>query len=213
MKQLLVAATAMEIKNAASFIKRTKDWDALITGVGGVSTAYALMNAFTKQKPQIIIQAGIAGSFDKNILLGDVVVVSADAFGDLGVVENKSRKTIFDLNLIHQNAKPFKNSWLPNPNKKILQQLNLPLVKSVSVNEITTRKSDIDFYKNNLGASIESMEGAAFHYVCLMEKILFLQIRSISNYVGERNKTKWKMKEAIENLNQTIIELLPKLEI
>ncbi len=45
------------------------------------------------------------------------------------------------------------------------------------------------------------MEGAALHYVCLQEQIPFVQIRSVSNYVGERDKTKWKMKEAIENLN------------
>ena len=52
------------------------------------------------------------------------------------------------------------------------------------------------------------MEGAALHYVCLMEKIPFLQIRSISNYVGERNKRNWNMKEAIANLNKKLIEFV-----
>jgi futalosine hydrolase len=39
----------------------------------------------------------------------------------------------------------------------------------------------------------------------------FIQIRSISNYVGERDKTKWKMKEAIENLNQTLLKYVNRL--
>jgi futalosine hydrolase len=55
------------------------------------------------------------------------------------------------------------------------------------------------------------MEGAAFHYVCLLEKIPFLQLRSISNLIGERDKTKWKMEKAIQNLNENLISLLNKL--
>jgi futalosine hydrolase len=55
------------------------------------------------------------------------------------------------------------------------------------------------------------MEGAALHYVCLLEKIPFLQVRSISNYIGERNKKKWNIKESINNLNKELIRLLESL--
>ena len=61
------------------------------------------------------------------------------------------------------------------------------------------------------GADIESMEGAAFHYVCLQEKIKFLQLRSISNIAGERDKTKWTMKEAIVNLNIELKKLVKNI--
>ncbi len=44
-----------------------------------------------------------------------------------------------------------------------------------------------------------------------MEKIPFLQIRSVSNYIGERNKKKWNMKESIINLNNELTSLLYKL--
>jgi futalosine hydrolase len=39
----------------------------------------------------------------------------------------------------------------------------------------------------------------------------FIQLRSISNYIGERDKTKWKMKEAIENLNAELLKLITGL--
>jgi futalosine hydrolase len=55
------------------------------------------------------------------------------------------------------------------------------------------------------------MEGAALHYVALMEKIPFLQLRSLSNFVGERDKNKWLMKEAIINLNLELQSLILKL--
>ena len=63
----------------------------------------------------------------------------------------------------------------------------------------------------NLGAEIESMEWAALHYVGLMEKIPFLQIRSLSNFAGERDKGKWKIKEAIASLNLELENILLKL--
>ena len=58
---------------------------------------------------------------------------------------------------------------------------------------------------------LESMEGAAFHYVCLMKNIPFIQLRSASNYVGERDKSKWKMNEAIVNVNKVVYDLINKL--
>ena len=54
------------------------------------------------------------------------------------------------------------------------------------------------------------MEGAAFFYISLLKKIPFLSIRSISNLVEARDTSKWDFKNAIENLNSTIIELLEK---
>jgi futalosine hydrolase len=52
------------------------------------------------------------------------------------------------------------------------------------------------------------MEGAALHYTCLMEKVPFIQLRSISNYIAERNKTKWDMKKSISNLNKALINFV-----
>ncbi|NMD28678.1 MAG: futalosine hydrolase, partial [Bacteroidetes bacterium] len=44
--------------------------------------------------------------------------------------------------------------------------------------------------------------------VCLQKEIPFLQIRGISNYVGERDKSKWKMEEAIDNLCNSLEDIL-----
>jgi futalosine hydrolase len=52
------------------------------------------------------------------------------------------------------------------------------------------------------------MEGAALHYICLQQKIKFLQLRSISNTVGERDKQKWEMKKATTNLNMELKKII-----
>ena len=55
------------------------------------------------------------------------------------------------------------------------------------------------------------MEGAALHYVCRSMSVPFMQVRAISNYIGERDKSKWKMKEAVDNLNDTLLKYVDKL--
>jgi futalosine hydrolase len=57
-------------------------------------------------------------------------------------------------------------------------------------------------------ADIETMEGAAFFYSCLQLKIPFLQIRAISNFVEPRDKSKWNIPLALENLSTEIFDFL-----
>jgi futalosine hydrolase len=44
-----------------------------------------------------------------------------------------------------------------------------------------------------------------------MEGVPFLQLRSMSNYIGERNKQRWDMKASIANLNAALIETVKNL--
>jgi len=125
----------------------------------------------------------------------------------MGAEENNQFKDLFDLGLMGENEFPFTRKILKNPFIEGKKQYDLSCVRSIGINEITTRKERIELLKQKFKPDIESMEGTAFHYVCLKEKIPFLQIRAISNYVGERNKKKWNIEQAIENLNKKIIEV------
>ena len=85
------------------------------------------------------------------------------------------------------------------------------MIDSITVNEISTAEDRISYYKNGLEAGIETMEGAALHYIGLLEEIPFLQVRALSNYVGERDKSKWVLDKAIEILNLELQRQLIKL--
>jgi futalosine hydrolase len=82
---------------------------------------------------------------------------------------------------------------------------------SVTNNNITTAENIIHRYKNMYKAELETMEGAAFHYVGIMHNLPFIQIRGISNYVGERNKNAWKINEALDAATQGCLNLLDQL--
>jgi futalosine hydrolase len=216
MHLVLTAATAGEIQPAIDWLANKNNSgpfpkvDILITGVGSVATTYFLTYYLGNANPGIIIQGGIAGSFQPHFN-GETVVIGQDCFADMGAWENEQFKDIFDLKLIEENQPPFTNRVLINPYGKLLAITGLKQVSGVTVNEITTDSRRIAWYQQNLSPVVESMEGAAFHYVCHQKNILFLQLRSISNDIGERDKAKWNLAEAIRNLNEQLISLLNKL--
>ena len=207
---LVIAATAKEI---SPFIESTRagnftNIDVLISGIGLTASTYHLSKQIALKKYDLVIQAGVAGSFDLNVSPGEVVAIKQDAIADQSVVELEKLKTLFDLNLVPHDQYPYKKGWLINPSKDVLKKTKLKIVKGVSVNQISTSKQMIKFYREVFDPVTESMEGAALHYVCLMENIPFLQIRSISNYIGERNKKKWNMMDSIINLNEVLIKTI-----
>lgn len=213
MQVLLCTATEMEIAPTlqALSLKENHTVDLLVTGVGLVACTYALAKEIATKRPDFILQAGVAGSLQMDLPLAKPVVVRSECIGDLGVTEDSRFRSLFDLRLLGANTPPWQNGRLLNETQ-LLHAAGLPLVDSVSVNEISTSEERIAYYRDHLQVQIESMEGAALHYVALLEKIPFLQVRSLSNFIGERDKAKWKMKEAIANLNHELLQLLTKLD-
>jgi futalosine hydrolase len=58
------------------------------------------------------------------------------------------------------------------------------------------------------GPQVESMEGAAFMYACLLHGVPFAQVRGVSNRVERRNRAAWRLDEAIARLNDVAADLL-----
>ncbi len=218
MNCLVVAATIIEITPFLEKfrdkrpLKADVDTDVLITGIGLTAATYSLAKQLSIKRPHIIIQAGVAGCFDRSVLPGTVVAVKKEAIADQSVIELEKLKTMFDLKLVPQDQHPFSKGWLVNKSDA-LKKIKLKKVTGVSVNEITTSKQKVELYRQTFAPVVESMEGAALHYVCLMENIPFVQIRSVSNYVAERNKKNWNMKESIINLNKELFNIIQSLSI
>lgn len=214
---LLIAATNFEIQpfltslemNPAKFKHHT--FHVLITGVGQVNTTYQLTTNLLNKIPDLVIQAGIAGTFNDELILGQTVLVKQDCFGDLGMEEKEKFTTLFDAGFANKNEFPFSNGWLVNTGNSFINSSLLKVVSGVTVNKVSDSLLQKKQIINYFNADVETMEGAAFHYVCMLQNIPFIQIRSISNTVGERDKTKWEMKDALTNLNKEIIKLITQL--
>jgi futalosine hydrolase len=206
MNVLIVAATEMEI---APFLKENNKTDFLITGVGIPATVFHLTKKIIEKKYDFVIQAGIGGTFTDSLNQGEAVLIKKDTFADLGINEKGNFKTLFETRFLGDNDFPYTDGWLVN--NSLLKKNNLTIVNAITINKITDDHLQIKNIQQKFSAQIESMEGAAFHYVCLQQKINFLQIRGISNVVGERDKTKWQMKTAVENLNKELLTIIQNL--
>lgn len=181
------------------------------SGVGMLASSVSITRMVLEDKPDLIIQAGIAGCFDPTMPLGKVVVINEESLADMGVEEEGKWKDIFDLKLEKSSYHPFDKRKLPNPWLKQYNLLKLPEVPAITINEISTKPERIQQWIKKYAPVTESMEGAALHYVCREANIPFLQIRALSNYIGERNKAEWKLQEALTNLNSVLVKYVTKL--
>ena len=217
MRVIITAATNLELdgfaKKASLLFKKSKlKLSFHATGIGMLASGVKLTQLATAHQHDLIIQMGIAGSYIKTEPLGKVMVVASESIADLGVRENGVFKDLFGSQLLKDNEAPFKKRKLINPAIRSLNVLKSDTVAAVTINEITTSPKRIKEIIAAHNPVLESMEGAALHYIGGLTKTPFIQIRSISNYVGERNKAKWKLKESIEQLEAYVLTYLATLE-
>lgn len=227
MKILLVSATELEIKPLLLHYKKISRISdnlmlielvnvhvyVLITGIGYHSLIYKLTKTLNQFKFDLVINVGIAGSYNINDV-GNVVNVKSELFSDMLIEDNDNTYTLFEKKLINKDSFPFKDGLLINETitqNEIIN--NLKTVAAISSNTIHGNNETIKKIKKIFSPDIESMEGAGFFYVCLSEKIPFFQIRAISNKVEPMNKQNWDFDLSIGKLNETIIEILNKENI
>jgi futalosine hydrolase len=187
MNILILAATDNEI-----FSKEFNDCKILISGVGIPNACYTLTNYLQDHNPDLIINMGVAGAFNREYLIGDVFEVSQDCFSEIGAENREGFLSAKDIGL---EVTTFFN-YIP--------KTNLNQAKGITVNTIHGNNDSIKDVVLRLSPNLESMEGAAFMMICQKFNINFIQVRSISNFVEERNRDNWNLDLAIKNLNNTV---------
>jgi futalosine hydrolase len=223
MRILLVAATASECRPLATAIgcsldassriatcrHRTHIVDLLITGVGMVATAAWCARTLAQQHYDLALNIGVCGSFDPAIAPGTVVHVTADRIAELGAEDGDAFITVHDLRLLDPDEFPFSGGQLRNASPPPLAPLrSLSAVSAITVNTVHGSERSIAATFGRFQPQVESMEGAAFMYACLVAGVPFAQIRAVSNVVERRNRAAWKLEAAIARLTETAREVL-----
>ena len=216
-KILLIAATEDEIKplythckkqwienGQGSFTNGQKTLEFLITGVGMVRTAFAMGNRFAFGLPDLAINAGIAGSFKTAYQVGDTVHVVHDMIYEFGAEDADG--TFLSMQKMNLEEDIANDHGLINT--RALDYAFLPAVKGITVNLVHGSQPSIQKVIEANNPDIETMESAAFMHSCLKTGVRFLAIRTISNMVEERNREKWNIPLAINNLNEQLRELI-----
>ena len=177
MNVLLVSATSIEIEpllaglrlvekhegHLTTYSGNNVELDVLLTGVGMVATAYWVGRALAAQSYDVAINAGICGSFDRQLPIGEVVNVVEDSFPEMGTEDGEYFLSLIDLDLLGRDEFPFTNGVLENKityNHPMLDSLRK--VKGITVNRVHGQAHSIGKLLETIQPDIETMEGAAF---------------------------------------------------
>jgi futalosine hydrolase len=172
----------------------------LCTGIGPVETALSLACFISQEPVKIVVHLGIAGAYpqDKNGAdLLDVCLAQEEVWADLGVC-------------LAERIQPFAELGFQVPDRFVLNPALLKIAeKSLVAHGFSPKKgifttvscsSGTEERAKSLGqqfqALCENMEGAAAARVCVHFGLPYVEIRCISNRVGERYPEKWRAKEA-----------------
>ncbi len=167
----------------------------IVSGIGAVNAALSTQQALLEQKADLVLSVGIAGAYPKSGLeLGDVIVSSRLVYAGLGV-QNDSRvealgfpiaEGIFQTLPVWQHAQAFAKA----------AQLEYGVMTTLeTVTTDLTRASGIE---RQFEARAEAMEGAGIAQAALRFAVPTLEIRAISNMVGDRQN--WQIKTALGQL-------------
>jgi len=227
MRVLIVVSTAMEVQPMINALGkhteigrgvhqfRYKDLtvDLLISGVGMVATAFHMARTLASNKYPMVINLGLCGTFDRSIPLGAVLQTTKDRFSELGAEAGTKFVTMVQLGLMKEADWVLEQDLENPPHFWRMPSLSkLRKVEGITVNTVHGNELSIDRVKRWFLPQVESMEGAAFFYACMADKITnFVQIRAVSNYVEKRNKEEWDIPYAVENLNKFAMLLLEDL--
>ena len=235
MRLLLVSATAAEIgpvtvalrrpstrsrslragdegQRITAFLFNSHDVDVLVTGVGMVATATWCAHALCREHYDLALNLGVCGSFDRSLTPGTVVHVASDRLAELGAEDDEAFLSIHEMQLLDENEPPFVNGMLVNQAPPISATLaGLPAVSGITVNTVHGRDRSIAAVTERFAPQVESMEGAAFMYACVVHGQRFAQVRAVSNLVERRNREAWRLSDAVASLGATTLRMLSEL--
>lgn len=201
------------------------------TGPGAVNAARAITAVVERARPSLILQTGCGGAFARSGLdIGDIAVASEEIDAAIGIEDETNgfppRPLPFPLlagpGFTVFNRFPI-NSGLVDSAMHVLEEIfsrpNEPGNKSpaifkgpfVSVSTITATDRTAERLFNAYSPCLEQMEGAATAQVAMSYGIPFLEIRSVSNFVGRRNREDWDIALAAKHCGKAVSGLVSRI--
>ncbi|MCP4115956.1 MAG: futalosine hydrolase [Desulfobacteraceae bacterium] len=196
----------------------------VITGPGMVNTAQALTMAMERFRPDLVIQTGIAGVFDKaGLRPGDIGVAESEHYIHTGLDRGESfgLPAPLPFDLIEADPGTRMGRFPVDP---ILADHALAVIRNgfadepcrvikgpfITVSTITATDATADRLFSAYTPCMEAMEGAASAQIAALYKVKFLEIRAGSNRVGKRDKTQWEIPLAAKRASRAVSLVLEK---
>jgi futalosine hydrolase len=175
----------------------------IITGIGKVNTAITVTKYLSETNTESAspLLLGIAGAYRGTLDVGELCMIDTDYFVDECLPTSNPPKLIGTHEMGFPVCDGNKIDFITNP------AFNFPICSANTVSMLSGTDELANLYHLKTGASVESMEGAAFGLACSSFNIDVLQIRAVSNYCGERKNQQWNIKKPIQAI-QSVLYLI-----
>lgn len=197
----------------------------IVSGIGKTNASRGTALLIEQFSPRVIVHLGVGGAYSSSHLrIGDIAVAEKEIYGDEGVFLRDgfhSAETIGIPFLVKGRKKYFNEFML---DRKLSKMANRIARTTFLASRITVKSGPFLTLSTCTGtlkrakelerafhAICENMEGAAVAHVCVSCGIPMVEIRGISNMVGQRNKKKWDIHLAAENCQKVVTELLKEI--
>jgi futalosine hydrolase len=177
---LVVCALPAELRH----FRPRADVTLLHAGVGPVEAAAATARALAHDAYDTVVNAGIAGAFRGRAKLGDALLIVEERLADLGL-EDGGALTLPDGARLEESV---------TADARLLARcsaLELPRGRGLTVSRVTTTAATAERLAQRYAPDVESMEGFAVLRAAALAGIPAIEVRGISNYVGERSLAEW----------------------
>lgn len=181
----------------------------LVCGIGPLNAAINLERCLERNKGiRHVVNVGIAGSYDLDSFpLGSVCIASREVWPEYGVRSGNFFADPYSLGfpLAEIQPEPVWNSIeleTVNFSRETGLSLDRDWKKGVSITlaGISSSWSQARDLQTRFHGDMENMEGFALAYCCRLRSVSFVEVRSISNPAGSRNRKEWDFKGALHAL-------------
>lgn len=156
----------------------------LVCGIGPVEAAAATANALTEYRPAAVLHVGVAGGRD--LSPGTLVIGTEAVFVDLAAAIPVVNRVSGDAELVAAASGALGVEMLP-----------IATTAAVGSSPAALR--------------VEAMEGFGVLRACERAGIPAVEIRAISNEIGESDRSRWEVERAVETLADALPILLTAL--
>jgi len=173
----------------------------LACGIGPVEAAAETARMLALGRFASVINAGIAGAFRGRAKIGDAFIVREEFLAGLGLENGGPLNLPEDAELVAEAG----------ASQELLarcEALPYRFGRGVTVGSVTTTRATADRLARTYGADVESMEGFAVLRAAALAGVPALEVRGISNYVGDRAHSEWDFRAGTKALQAALGDVL-----
>jgi len=209
---LIVTSVEMEREAVLRGLDYASHVDVIIGGVGIASASARTAAALAKTTYDLVVSAGIGGGFAGRAPVGSLVLASELNAADLGAETPDGFTRLDDLGFGTTSILADGSLVRRLEHALLVAGISVAIGPVLTVSTVTgTAETAREMVRRFPDAAAEAMEGFGVATAAQLYGLPVLEIRGISNVVGPRDRSAWRIPDALAQLtaaSKALVEVL-----